>query len=207
MTVDARGNTGAKCAGSNNIGSNNRGNFNIGTSNAGDCNVGKFNTGHYNTGNANKGDGNTGSYNAGDHNAGWFNSGNNCQGCFNTEDGAYGVFNDDRYTLTPSELPSMEGFKLVEWVPLAEMTDAHIALASARYATEHGGFLLEHRYKVAWRKFWATLSDERKDEFKSLTGFDAEIFEAITGVDVNAEEEESAPREVTVGGRVYRAVE
>jgi hypothetical protein len=46
------------------------------------------------------------------------------------------------------------------------------------------GKLESRTYKAAWADYWKTASNTDKQRFKRLPNFDAEIFEEITGINV-----------------------
>ena len=48
-----------------------------------------------------------------------------------------------------------------------------------------GGYLKTTPYKESWGNFWGNLSESDKKHFTTLPNFDSDIFEDITGVNVN----------------------
>ena len=47
-----------------------------------------------------------------------------------------------------------------------------------------GGYLKVFTYKEAWENLWNNLTDDEKEEIKSIPNFDSEKFESITGIKV-----------------------
>lgn len=83
------------------------------------------------------------------------------------------------------------------WVDKKDMTKEEKSENNGWEAT--GGFLRTLDYKDAHRKWWADNPDDH-DRFLNLPGFDAEIFEEITGIDVKAKNE---PQTIEIGGTTY----
>ena len=143
--------------------------------NTGDCNTGNRNTGDFNTGNRNTGDCNTGNWNTGDWNTGYFNTKEQDQFfCFNKLTKKQDI-----------DFPTFLFFDLIEWIPVACMTDAE--------KNEHpecdtiGGYLKEKNYKEAFRESFekAKKKDVWQDQLKKLKAipnFDEKIFEEISGI-------------------------
>ena len=166
-----------------------------GKGNSGDCNSGDCNSGNRNSGNRNSGDWNSGDCNSGDCNSGNRNSGdwnktNYATGCFNTEETTIMIFNkpsdmklcdwrgcNARYIL--SRMP----FDNLVWVDFSGMTDAEKEQNPNAETT--GGYLKGKRVTQEQKQKWYdALSEDDKNEIKSLPNFDADIFEEITGIDV-----------------------
>ena len=138
----------------NNSGSNNSGSYNSGNFNSGNYNSGNCNSGYRNSGSKNSGNDNSGYCNSGDYNSGLFNTDTPMVRCFNKETG---IKRED------FKFPNMAGFKLTEF---------------------KNGKLINYDYKEAWKNFWNSISEDRKQEFMNLPNFDSEIFEEITGIKV-----------------------
>ena len=49
-----------------------------------------------------------------------------------------------------------------------------------------GGYLKTHTYKEACRNWWGNMDEENKEVVKSIPNFDADVFEDITGIRVQA---------------------
>lgn len=133
----------------------------------------------------NKRETNSGNYNSGNYNSGDYNSGSHNSGHFNTNEPTVRLFNKDTgLTRDQIKLPYIN-IKVTEWVPESKMTDAQ-KIANPSFSVTQG-ILINRSYKEAWALAWAGASTELKNMFLNLPGFDAEIFEEITGVKVNAE--------------------
>ena len=176
-------NTGKSCTGLRNSGD----------CNSGDWNSGDRNSGSYNSGNRNSGDCNSGNWNSGDWNSGDWNSGSFSNGCFNTAEPKIYLFNklsdwtymdwldsDARYLL--NQIPG----DVLEYVWFGDMTDEERAEHPEAEVT--GGYLKESHDSKTVQDWWDTLSEEQKKIIKSLPNFDAEIFEEITGIEVEKDE-------------------
>jgi len=93
--------------------------------------------------------------------------------------------------------------KTTEWIPEEKMTteqkkedaDFHIK----------GGTLIKRDYKEAWQLFWKEAAQETKNKFINLPNFDSEIFEEITGINVNKETCEG--KIVEIDGKKYKLTE
>lgn len=187
-------NTGKVCTGVCNSGDHNSGDYNIGDFNSGSFNSGSFNSGHnnsgsFNSGSFNRGHNNSGSSNSGDHNSGWFNSTNYSSGFFNTVEQPVMVFNKPT-NMIRSEFCRLPAFRLlygklslIEWIPLCQMTDEE--------KQDHpdcdalGGYCRVNDYKTAFQNMWNHFTDEEKMTVRDLPNFDADVFNEITGIDVN----------------------
>jgi hypothetical protein len=168
-----------KNAGNWNTGNFNTGNFNTGDRNTGDRNTGYANTGDRNTGNWNTGDRNTGDRNTGNWNTGDYNTGHfNCDApreirCFgkmvSREEWRDAHKPDWLFAPTPTQ-----------FVPTAHMTDAEKAANPEHYTT--GGYTRENDMRKEWAKAYAAASPEDIQAVRELPGFDADVFETITGL-------------------------
>ncbi len=169
---------------------------NTGVGNSGHRNSGNFNSGNYNSGDFNSGDYNSGDYNSGDYNSGNFNSGHR-----NSGDYQVGVFNtiepdkimvfDKWLDMKPSEFydkyNTYMGIPLNRWIYEEDMTKREKKEVDGW--KEMGGYLKTLPYKEACQIWWKENPDEHQ-RFLGLPHFDPEIFEEITGIDVNKPEEE-----------------
>ena len=161
--------------GDHNSGQWNTGDYNSGISNQGSCNSGGFNNGHrnsgnHNSGNHNSGDYNSGNFNSGEFNTGYYNSGNYNSGHYNSGDWnktfySSGCFNTKEEKITMFNKPSNWTYE--DWKN-----------SKARYLMDFIG--MNQR-----QKWWDHLHDWEKKCIMSLPNFDADIFEEITGINVN----------------------
>lgn len=142
-----------------------------------------------NIGNACTGNCNSGNRNSGDWNSGDWNKTNFSNGCFNTElpkiylfdkpsDWTYQdwINSSARYVLNcmPCNTPY--------WVSSCNMRDEEKEAHPEHETT--GGFL--NNIKVELRQvWWNNLSNVQKHEVLNIPNFDKEIFEEITGIDVD----------------------
>lgn len=180
--------------GNDNIGRLNTGFRNFGHGNTGWYNTGWYNTGNNNTGNCNTGNCNTGNWNTGNCNTGYSNSGHGNSGGWNTGNNNAGYFNCD----TPSEIrcfgkmiPRDEWARArkpnwifmvspVTWIFSDDMTDDEKS-----DHPEHetiGGYLRKNEMHEEWAKAYATASPRDIQAIRDLPGFDADVFEKITGL-------------------------
>ena len=146
---------------------------NTGIKNSGDYNSGNHNSGYYNSGYYNSGDYNSGDCNSGDYNSSDYNSGDYNSGLFNTNEPKMRMFNKES-DITYSEWCNSNGYIYFN-IPLNTYKD---------------GELVTLEYKEAWAKWW----EENKSEvmisrIKRLPNFNAEIFEEITGIEIDKKEE------------------
>jgi len=202
---DTKNNTGVDNTGNWNSGDWNSGDWNSGDRNSGDRNSGYRNSGYGNSGDRNSGDrnsgyGNSGYGNSGDWNSGNWNSGNWNSGAFNRDCPKMRLF-EKELDMTVEEFYNKYNLymdlPLNVWVDKKDMTKEEKSENNGWEAT--GGFLRTLDYKDAHRKWWADNPDDH-DRFLNLPGFDAEIFEEITGIDVKAKNE---PQTIEIGGTTY----
>lgn len=196
-------NTGKYNVGSYNVGCWNTGGRNTGNWNTGDWNTGEYNTGDWNTGKCNTGVFNTGSYNTGRQNTGMCNTGNRNSGSWNKTDFNSGFFTNidlpifmfNKPTTYKShwEINNLKGmialdchFKDRWWVRSENMTDEEKAAHPEHETT--GGYLKIVDFKTACEMMWSKLSDDEKLAVMQLPNFDAEVFEDITGINVNSDD-------------------
>jgi len=164
----------------------NTGNRNTGNRNTGDWNTGNSNTGNSNTGYRNTGDWNTGHWNTGDRNTGHWNTCDMETGFFNTNKiKTIRAFNKDCHIelWNSSVKPDFLFFNLTEWVYESEMTDREKTENPSYKAT--GGYLKKYDYKEAFKKSWNEATQEDRDLLFKLPNFDANVFEEISGINVN----------------------
>ena len=187
-------NEGSGCTGLCNTGNCNTGDCNTGDCNTGDCNTGSrntgdCNTGNWNTGNWNTGNRNTGNCNTGDCNTGDWNSTNFSTGFFNNIEQPVYIFNKptDKFR---DEIIKMEGMRILysnfvnsKWIYSVNMTDEEKAAHPEHEIT--GGYLKTVDFKTACKSMWSKLSDDEKLAVMQLPNFDADVFEDITGINVN----------------------
>jgi hypothetical protein len=204
-------NSGNFNSGDFNSGNRNSGNLNSGDFNSGDRNSGNWNSGDWNSGNQNSGNLNSGNLNSGDFNSGKLNSGDFNSGDFNSGDFNSGYFNTNspdkvRIFNTWVEMTHKEfnekyniyaDLPLNRWVDSVDMTDEEKEDNSGW--EQRGGFLRTLEFKEACRVWWSE-NPGRHKYFLELPNFDAKIFEEITGIDVNQEDEV----DVTVEGNTVR---
>lgn len=196
-------NTGDYNTGDCNIGSYNTGEYNIGRYNTGSCNIGKYNTGNRNTGNRNTGDYNTGDYNTGFHNTGNCNTGNCNTGDYNTgnwnstnfSSGFFNSIEQPMYIFNqPIDVPRSKfnckglivlkwNFENSWWIYESNMTEEE-KIKYPTYKTT-GGYLKTVDFKTACKMMWDNLDSDDKKEVKKIPNFNVEVFEEITGINVN----------------------
>lgn len=181
-------NSGDYNAGNSNVGNFNEGDYNTGDKNVGSCNTGNYNIGDCNAGSLNIGDWNMGNYNVGDWNTGDYNACCGSSGCFNTQDVKITMFNKPSdWTLNDwlySKARMILGWipkKPVRWIDKEDMT--------AFEKEEHPGYkttggCLERICITGAQAWWDALKEEHKKEILSLPNFNADIFEARTGIRV-----------------------
>lgn len=182
-------NTGHANTGDSNTGNRNTGDLNTGNHNAGSYNTGSRNTGDRNTGDWNTGDNNTGCCNIGDNNTGDWNKSSFNTGCFMTKEQKIMMFNkpsdwtyrmwwdsEARYLL--NQIPKV----VVEWVYSEDMSDEEKAAHPEHETT--GGYLkvLDESERV--QIWWDGLPEQSKEIIMALPNFDKDIFNEITGINV-----------------------
>lgn len=159
---------------------------NTGIKNSGYYNSGDYNSGHRNSGYRNSGNRNSGNRNSGHYNSGDCNSGDCNSGYFNTDEPNVRMFNKET-NLKRSEIYIPYFYlKINEWVSEENMTDEQ-KKADKDFRVK-GGTLITRTYKEAWALYWNhEATKEEKEKFLKLPNFDADIFEEITGINVNKE--------------------
>ena len=207
-------NEGNDCTGLGNSGNRNSGNWNSGDCNSGDCNSGNWNSGNRNSGNRNSGNWNSGNRNSGDCNSGdcnsgncnsgnWNsgnrNSGNRNSGNWNSTNFSTGFFNSEQQPIYMFNQPTnmqrndicdLAGIQILNWNYedswwiYSENMSAEEKAAHPEHETI-GGYLKTVDFKTACKMMWDNLDDENKEAVKAIPNFDADVFEEITGIDVN----------------------
>jgi len=144
--------------------------------NAGNRNSGYWNSGDWNSGYRNSGYRNSGDWNSGDWNSGFFNTGSPDKvRIFNSwVDISHEEFLK-KYNIT-ADIP------LNRWVNQSSMTEQEKSEVTGWETM--GGYLKTLDFKEACRIWWGE-NPGRHDDFTSLPNFSAEIFEEITGINVN----------------------
>jgi len=103
----------------------------------------------------------------------------------------------DKYMEARQSLPTLN-LGITKWTDKKDMTKEEKNSVSS-WETR-GGYLKRYTYEEAWATTWDKLSNSDRQKFLDLPHFDAEIFEAITGIDVEVAE---APKTINVGGKEY----
>lgn len=130
---------------------------------------------------------NSGDCNSGDCNSGNWNACNYETGCFNTvQSSTIRVFNKDcnREVWENADKPSFIYFDLCVWVNESDMTDEEKAEDPNSHV--RGGQLQAKEYKQAWKEAYDNASAEDIELLKALPNFDADVFEELTGIRVDA---------------------
>ena len=182
-------NTGDRNTGDWNTGNRNTGDWNTGNWNTGDRNTGDWNTGDCNTGNRNTGNRNTGDWNTGNRNTGDWNSTNFSTGFFNSEQQPIYMFNQPT-NMQRNDICNLAGIRILNWnyedswwIYSENMSEEEKAAHPEHETT--GGYLKTVDFKTACKMMWDNLDDENKEAVKAIPNFDADVFEEITGIDVN----------------------
>ncbi len=182
---DERFNKGDGNLGRSNVGDRNIGDYNIGSRNVGNLNVGDFNTGDLNTGIDNVGDDNKGSLNSGSSNFGHSNTGSFNVGSFNSGDynkghANTGSFNKgNRNSGKWNACNYSSGFFNTQ-EPFAVMFNKPTTLKVSEIRLPK--WLQKGDLKLAMQ---VTDVADLEATF-ALPNFDAQIFEEITGVSIEA---------------------
>jgi len=180
-------NTGNCNTGYMNTGSWNTGDRNTGIWNTGDMNTGDRNTGNSNTGNSNTGYMNTGNWNTGHWNTGSWNTGDRNAGYMNTDSPTVRMFNKDTgLKFGEISFPEYWFFDLTEWVSGEDMTDQEKEDHESEYKTNKG-YLKVYDYKKAFKASWDKATPEDRAKTFDLPNFDKQIFEEISGINVDEE--------------------
>lgn len=177
MLNKGKANTGLGNTGNYNSGDNNSGDFNTGDQNIGDCNTGFLNSGRYNTGRMNSGDHNTGNKNVGNENTGSFNLSSHNVGFFNTKEPKLNFFNKPSNWTYQDWIDSKARLLFLKLGHLTDWSDCPDCACI-------GGYLGASDYKAIFREWWSKLTTKEKQIIKELPNFDADIFEEITGIEI-----------------------
>ena len=192
-------NTGKGDTGNCNSGNWDSGNRNSGNWNSGDWNSGNRNSGNRNSGNWDSGDCNSGNRNSGNRNSGNWNSGNRNSGDWNNTSFSAGVFCTEQPKLImfnkPTEMTFGEwrnsracrllnriDFRPTKFIWSSDMTDEEKA-AHPEWGTTKG-YLKKLDTSECCHDWWMNLNMNEKCIIQNMPNFDAEIFEAITGIQV-----------------------
>ena len=71
--------------------------------------------------------------------------------------------------------------KICAWVELSDLPKDE----QTESAKQMGGVLKTLTYKEAWKEYWGRVSESDKKWFTTLPNFSAQIFEEITGINVD----------------------
>jgi len=144
-------------------------------------------TGYRSTGDWSTGDRSTGDRSTGDGSTGNWSISNYSAGHFSTIDyTGFGAFNKhcSIEEWNNAKKPKFIYFNLTEWVPEEDMSDQDKEYFGRHKTT--GGCLKVYTYKEAWAKAWNEATDEDRKLLHKLPNFDADVFMAISGIDVKA---------------------
>ena len=153
-------------------------------------NSGYENSGHWNSGDRNSGNENSGNGNSGNENSGNWNSGNWNSGIFNTDMPKMRSFNRE-CRMTYKEFLSSDlyidfSLQINVYVFYSKMSDEE--KNNHEYAKITGGYLKTLSYKESWKKWWKeNKSDEMIKKIKKLPNFNPDIFEEITGINIDSD--------------------
>lgn len=134
---------------------------------------------------------NTGNGNTGDRNTGGWNSTNYSTGFFNSEQQPIYMFNKPTTYKSRGEINNLKGMIALDchfkdnW----RVNSEHMTNEEKEAHPEHettGGYLKTVDFKTACEMMWSKLSDDEKSAVMQLPNFDAEVFEDITGINVNS---------------------
>ena len=75
--------------------------------------------------------------------------------------------------------------KICSWVEVDNLPKDE----QTKSAKQMGGVLKTLTYKEAWIEYWNRASEDDKKWYQELPNFSAELFEEITGINVEAKEE------------------
>jgi len=165
---------------------------NIGKGNTGRENSGNSNSGYRNSGDRNSGARNSGHSNSGNWNSGMFNACNYSNGFFNSQSPKIYMFNKptnltyeefQRKYFEEYNLLQYSKFYLTEWISEPNMTDEEKKQNPKYKATE--GYLKVRAYKEACKMMWNNFSKTERNKIKKLPNFDKDVFEEITGIEID----------------------
>ncbi|MEL6104848.1 MAG: pentapeptide repeat-containing protein [Planctomycetota bacterium] len=144
------------------------GNMNSGNGNSGDRNSGHMNSGNGNSGDRNSGNWNSGNWNSGNMNSGHRNSGHRNSGNWNSCDGESGFLNSEQpVTVRVFNKPCEKS----EWMAADKPQLLFFELGSKTY-------------EEAFQASWDAASEEDQAKLFRLPNFDAQVFFAISGIDL-----------------------
>jgi hypothetical protein len=202
-------NTGDQNTGDWNTGGYNTGHRNTGNWNTGDQNTGYRNTGYRNTGNWNTGSWNTGGWNTGDGNTGDWNTGDQNTGCFNTITPEGGYFFNKWLTFEEWRKADKPDWiykpNPTTWVEESQMSEEEKA-ANPSFST-CGGYLRKNDMREEWRKAYESATEEEIQMVRDLPNFDADVFEAITGLNLRVNTDSCEGKIVEIDGKKYKLKE
>ena len=152
-------------------------------------NLGKGCTGLCNSGNRNSGNRNSGNCNSGNCNSGDWNKTSFSSGVFCTEQPKLIMFNKpteitfNQWLCSDAcRLLNRIDFRPTEFIWSKDMTDEEKAAHPEWETTE--GYLKKLNTSECCQRWWMDLSMNEKCIIQNMPNFDAEIFEAITGIQV-----------------------
>ena len=153
-----------------------------------DC-MGLCNSGSYNSGNRNSGNRNSGDYNSGSYNSGDYNSTNYSTGFLNSEQQPIYMFNQPT-NMQREDICNLAGIRILNWNfenswwIYSKNMSAEEKAAHPEHETT-GDYLKTVDFKTACKMMWNKLDEEERQTVIELPNFDAEVFEDITGINVN----------------------
>ena len=157
----------------------------------GDRSTGDRSTGHLSTGNWSTGNWSTGDWSTGH---------------LSTEDYApFGLFNQP---MTKEEVDGVDWprffyFDLTSWVESDEMSEGERVSNPTHSIT--GGFLRVYEYQEAWQRSWDKAGEYDRRKVLALPHWDNEVFEEISGIDVEAYFAKAEGPKIEVAGKSYLA--
>jgi hypothetical protein len=202
-------NTGHWNTGLGNTGDRNTGHWNTGLGNTGHRNTGYRNTGLGNTGDRNTGHWNTGHWNTGHWNTGHWNTGDRNTGCFNTITPEGGYFFNKWLTFDEWDSAQKPDWifspKPTTWVYEHDMSYQE----KIDNPTFHkcSGYLRQNDMKEEWRKAYERATEEEIQMVRDLPNFDADVFEEITGLDLQVKSDTCEGKIVEIDGKKYKLTE
>lgn len=72
--------------------------------------------------------------------------------------------------------------EITVWVGWDEMTDKEKVNYPKAFVCE--GYIKTYDYQIAWKNLWDSLTESKKEWFKTLPNFDADTFKEITGITI-----------------------
>jgi hypothetical protein len=104
----------------------------------------------------------------------------------------------DEWDAAKKTLPELK-IGLTKWVDKKDMT-AQEKKDKSGWDTM-GGYLKRFEYKEAWGAWWENATKKDRQAILDLPHFNADIFEKITGISVDAQT--TNPREIVIDGATY----